>query len=85
MTVDGSMWFCKVGVDQSVTGFCDVMVKQADLESHLWQNHRIRETEPLGVIRHFLLARGSDHGKPPGRGKVDDQTPEMFVKGKDFR
>lgn len=84
MKVEDSLWFCRVEAPLSVTGYCETMVKQSDLEDHLKRQHRIRPTDPLDLIKHFTLARGSHHGKPPGRGKVDDQTYKMFDKG-DFR
>jgi hypothetical protein len=79
--VDDALWICRVGKIGSITGFCDVVVPQPDLEKHLWSDHRKRETTPEKVISWFLLVRGSHHGKPPRLGKAEDATMEMFGKG----
>lgn len=81
---DGALWICRVESLGSLTGTCDVMVPQEDLEKHLWTDHRKRETTPEKVIGWFLLARGSHHGKPPRLGKAEDTTMPMFEKGRDF-
>ncbi len=78
--IDDALWICRVPKAGSLTGFCDVMVPQTDLEKHLWSDHRKREATPEKVIGWFLLARGSHHGKPPRLGKTEDATMEMFGK-----
>lgn len=77
--VEGSEWRCIARSLESETGTCDVVVEQTLMEEHLRREHRRSLLSPGDVIAGFVLVRGAPaRGKPPGLGKIDDQTPTMF-------
>jgi hypothetical protein len=83
--IEGSEWRCIVPSRESETGTCDVVVEQTAMEAHLRAEHKRSLLSPGDVIPFFVLVRGApSRGRPPGLGKVDDDTLTMFDR-EDFR
>lgn len=84
--MDGSEWRCThriVGAG-GYSEECSVTMTQQDMEEHLRVTHRLNPQTPDDVRTFFVLVRSVDPRGPGRRGKVEDQTMEMFTKG-DFR
>ena len=79
MKVENSVWRCTVPMTNSVTGECDTLLIQQDMEEHLRRDHLKAPTTPADVVQHFVLIRTAEISRGPGRRKaVKDQTEPMF-------
>jgi hypothetical protein len=84
--VEHSIWRCTQPMSKSITGECDAMVIQQNMEIHLIEAHGITGFTPTDVAATFVLIRTGEVSRGPGRRKViQDQTEPMFTPGKDFR
>jgi len=84
--VDNSWWRCTRPVDKSITGECDAIIIQQQMESHLASDHGLVGLKPVDVVQTFVLIRTAEVKRgPERRDTVDDETIPMFERGKDFR
>jgi hypothetical protein len=85
--VENSIWRCTFPVKASITGTCDALMVQQEMEKHLKSDHGYSTIRsPMEVLEQFVLIRTAEVPRGPGRrGKVEDETLPMFEKGKDSR
>ena len=58
---------------------CDATMEQGFMEDHLRRDHKQKVEKPTDVMSQFVLVRTALVGRGPGRrGKVDDETMQMF-------